>query len=65
MLENRVQEQQYLDVDELDTPLGRLTLVADAAGQLCLVGWIDGHERARWGWPMGPTPSGSWCHVTA
>lgn len=38
-------KQQDLDIDELDTPLGRLTLVADASGQLCLVGWSDGHER--------------------
>lgn len=45
MLEGHLQMQQYLDVDELDTPLGRLTLVADAGGQLCLVGWIEGHER--------------------
>lgn len=45
MLEVSVAEQQYLDVDELDTPLGRLTLVADPSGQLCLVGWLDGHER--------------------
>ena len=31
--------------DELDTPLGRLSLVADAAGQLRLLGWLEGHRR--------------------
>lgn len=44
-MEGHVQEPQYLDVDELETPVGRLTLVADATGQLCLVGWMEGHER--------------------
>jgi methylated-DNA-[protein]-cysteine S-methyltransferase len=38
-------EPEQLQLDELETPLGRLTVVADAVGRLCLVGWIDGHER--------------------
>jgi methylated-DNA-[protein]-cysteine S-methyltransferase len=45
VLESCVEEPQPLAVDELDTPLGRLTLVADASGQLRLVGWLEGHER--------------------
>jgi methylated-DNA-[protein]-cysteine S-methyltransferase len=45
VLESRVDEPQALDVDEIDTPLGRLTLAVDAEGRLCLVGWLDGHER--------------------
>jgi methylated-DNA-[protein]-cysteine S-methyltransferase len=40
-----VAEEGDLQLDELETPLGRLTLVADSLGRLCLVGWIDGHER--------------------
>lgn len=38
-------EEDALQLDELETPLGRLTLVADSLGRLRLVGWIDGHER--------------------
>src|SRR3569832_1729063 len=34
-----------LQHDEFDSPLGRLTLVADAAGHLRLLGWLEGHER--------------------
>ncbi|MEO8182037.1 MAG: methylated-DNA--[protein]-cysteine S-methyltransferase [Deltaproteobacteria bacterium] len=33
------------EYDEIDTPLGRLTLVADQSGRLRLVGWHEGHER--------------------
>ena len=38
-------EPLRLDQDEFDTPLGRLTLLADAAGRLRLLGWFDGHAR--------------------
>jgi len=34
-----------LQLDELDSPIGRLTLVADAEGRLRLLGWHEGHER--------------------
>src|SRR3954469_2167361 len=34
-----------LQHDEFDSPLGRLTLVADAEGRLRLLGWLEGHER--------------------
>jgi methylated-DNA-[protein]-cysteine S-methyltransferase len=34
-----------LEYDEIDTPLGRLTLVTDPSGRLRLVGWHEGHER--------------------
>ncbi|MEY4551515.1 MAG: hypothetical protein RL685_7710 [Pseudomonadota bacterium] len=30
---------------EASVEQGRLTLAVDAAGQLCLLGWLDGHER--------------------
>ena len=33
------------EYDEIDTPLGRLTLVTDPSGRLRLVGWHEGHER--------------------
>ena len=39
---NRAPELQH---DEFDSPLGRLTLVADAEGRLRLLGWLEGHER--------------------
>jgi methylated-DNA-[protein]-cysteine S-methyltransferase len=39
---DRVPELQH---DELDTPLGRLTLIADAEGRLRLLGWLEGHQR--------------------
>lgn len=31
--------------DEIETPLGALSIVANAAGQLCLVGFHEGHVR--------------------
>jgi methylated-DNA-[protein]-cysteine S-methyltransferase len=31
--------------DEIDTPLGQLTLVADSQGRLRLLGWQEGHGR--------------------
>ena len=31
--------------DEIETPLGKLTLVADGQGRLRLLGWQEGHER--------------------
>ncbi|HVZ37530.1 MAG TPA: MGMT family protein, partial [Polyangiaceae bacterium] len=31
--------------DEIDTPLGRLRIVVDGAGRICLLGWIEGHAR--------------------
>jgi methylated-DNA-[protein]-cysteine S-methyltransferase len=31
--------------DELETPVGVLHLLADAAGRLHAVGWFDGHDR--------------------
>ena len=31
--------------DELETPLGRLALVADGDGKLHAVGWLEGHAR--------------------
>ena len=34
-----------LQLDEFDSPLGRLTLIADAEGCLRLLGWLEGHER--------------------
>lgn len=37
--------QLLLFHDELDTPLGRLALLADAAGRLRAAGWTDGHSR--------------------
>ena len=33
-----------LQLDELDTPIGRLTLAADAEGRLRLLGWHEGQE---------------------
>ncbi len=32
-------------IDHIDTPLGRLALVADDGGRLRAVGWTDGHAR--------------------
>lgn len=32
-------------VDQLETPIGLLAIVADEAGRLRAVGWIDGHRR--------------------
>jgi methylated-DNA-[protein]-cysteine S-methyltransferase len=34
-----------LHLDELDSPVGRLTLVADERGRLHALGWLDGHDR--------------------
>jgi len=31
--------------DEIETPLGRLTLLTDEQGRLRLLGWHEGHER--------------------
>jgi len=33
--------------DEIDTPLGRLLIVAEESGALHLVGWLDAHERSE------------------
>jgi methylated-DNA-[protein]-cysteine S-methyltransferase len=41
----RATELERLDYDEIETPLGRLTLVANEAGELHLVGWLHEHER--------------------
>jgi methylated-DNA-[protein]-cysteine S-methyltransferase len=38
-------ERMSLEYDELDTPVGRLTVIVDEAGQLRLVGWHEGHAR--------------------
>jgi methylated-DNA-[protein]-cysteine S-methyltransferase len=40
-------EPELLAHDELDTPLGKLSLIADADARLRLVGWLEGHERAE------------------
>jgi methylated-DNA-[protein]-cysteine S-methyltransferase len=37
--------EQTLRLDHLDTPLGRLAIVADQDGRLCAVGWVDAHAR--------------------
>jgi len=34
-----------LYLDELDSPVGLLTIVADAAGAVHALGWNDGHDR--------------------
>jgi len=34
-----------LFLDELDSPLGRLAIVVDAAGRLHALGWLDRHDR--------------------
>jgi methylated-DNA-[protein]-cysteine S-methyltransferase len=39
---DRAPELQH---DEFDSPLGRLTLIADAEGRLRLLGWLEGHQR--------------------
>jgi methylated-DNA-[protein]-cysteine S-methyltransferase len=38
--------------DEIETPLGRLRIVVDGAGRLCLLGWIEGHARLE---QLGPS----------
>lgn len=38
---------QRLSYDEIETPLGRLTLVADTLGHLHLVGWLEQHEKSE------------------
>jgi hypothetical protein len=38
-------ESLELVQDEIDTPLGKLTLVVDGQGRLRLLGWHEGHER--------------------
>ena len=40
-----MQKHVRLFVDHLETPLGAMTLVADADGRLCAAGWTDGHAR--------------------
>jgi methylated-DNA-[protein]-cysteine S-methyltransferase len=34
-----------LYLDELDSPVGRLTIVADEEGRLRALGWLEGHDR--------------------
>jgi methylated-DNA-[protein]-cysteine S-methyltransferase len=41
----RAREPEPFSYDEIETPLGRLTLVADGRGALHLVGWLEQHER--------------------
>jgi methylated-DNA-[protein]-cysteine S-methyltransferase len=36
-----------LRVDHLETPIGRLALLADRRGRLCALGWTDGHSRMQ------------------
>ena len=38
-------EPHKLRLDHLETPVGRLAIVADGDGRLCAVGWTDGHRR--------------------
>jgi methylated-DNA-[protein]-cysteine S-methyltransferase len=38
-------ERPRLVIDHVDTPIGRLALVADDGGRLRGLGWIDGHAR--------------------
>lgn len=40
-------ERPRLVIDHVDTPVGPLALVADEAGRLRALGWIDGHARMR------------------
>jgi methylated-DNA-[protein]-cysteine S-methyltransferase len=40
-------EPLRLAYEEIDSPLGRLRVVTDQAGQLCLSGWLEGHGRAE------------------
>lgn len=40
-------EPRRLALDRLDTPLGELLIVADAAGRLCAVEWSDQKDRLR------------------
>jgi methylated-DNA-[protein]-cysteine S-methyltransferase len=44
---NSARENSELHYDELDSPIGRLTLVADTEGRLRLLGWHEGHERMQ------------------
>jgi methylated-DNA-[protein]-cysteine S-methyltransferase len=40
---------QQLQIDHLDTPIGRLSIVADEDARLRAVGWLDNHDRMeRW-----------------
>lgn len=43
----RTMEPKRLAHDEIETPLGRLVLVANELGELCLVGWIKDHRRTE------------------
>jgi methylated-DNA-[protein]-cysteine S-methyltransferase len=38
-------ESQTLLIDHVETAIGRLAIVANRSGQLCAVGWTDGHSR--------------------
>ena len=42
---NTDQIQDRFQVDHLATPLGRLAVVVDAQGRLCLTGWTEDHDR--------------------
>jgi methylated-DNA-[protein]-cysteine S-methyltransferase len=46
-MQTNSREPDRLEYDEIDTPLGKLTLVADAEGRLRLVGWLEGHARTE------------------
>ncbi len=38
---------ERLLLDHIETPLGELALIADAAGRLRALGWTDGHARMQ------------------
>lgn len=38
-------DTDHLLLDHIDTPLGRLALIADTEGRLHAVGWVEGHDR--------------------
>ncbi len=40
-----MKEPHVFRLDHVETPIGRLAVVADHEGRLCAVGWTDGHSR--------------------
>jgi methylated-DNA-[protein]-cysteine S-methyltransferase len=40
-------QRRVLLRDEIETPLGRLVVLAEETGALRLVGWLDDHDRAH------------------
>src|SRR6185369_9008462 len=40
-------ERLHLTIESLETPIGVLRIVTDAAGALCAVGWLDLEERLQ------------------